>query len=277
MHIRSSKYQTPFQELNRLISINEGNLVLVCGQSKVGKSILLHDLALHYAALNLKVMFISLQKSPNELISYFLTSTAGVHQVIAYEIVANGDTANISDMNISHDDMERIYYAMNKLKALPINIVRKYDINHIEATVSAAIEKNNVDVVIIDSLSLIHNPELTSLYEKNKNITQRLKKLAAENDIPIIISGNVNSEIKTRLDKRPIYIDIPFSIEYDFDIIISLYRDELILQEDSKDRGTTEIGILKNNGPLGIVKIAFLEPILKYMDLKYYWDLEETL
>lgn len=265
------KYKTKFTELDNYVRICGGNLILVCGQSKVGKSAFLHNLMLNFISENYKVLFISLQKTVEEILVYSLSNLSNINVSMIYDIL--GDEQN--NINLTADEMDRFYLSMSELDNMnpSLNICRQYDINEIELAIVKAKESDSINIVIIDSLSLIYNSEFCSLYEQNKNITQRLKKLAGEHNIPIIISGNINSsEIKSRRDKRPEYSDIPFSIEYDFDIILGLYNDELINSYDSKEKGLSEIEIMKNNGGLGVFKLAFMKDYNKYVNLNYNWN-----
>ncbi|MBY0244110.1 MAG: hypothetical protein K2Q03_01525 [Sphingobacteriaceae bacterium] len=268
--INMMKYKTKFTELDNYVRIGDGNLILVCGQSKVGKSAFLHNLILNFISENHKVLFISLQKTKEEIFAYSLSNLSHINVSMIHDIL--GDVQD--NINLTADEMDRFYLSMSELDNIntSLTICRQYAINEIEFVIAKAKESNSVDLVIIDSLTLIYNSEFCSLYEQNKNITQRLKKLAGEHNIPIIISGNINtSDIKSREDKRPKYSDIPFSIEYDFDIILGLYNDELINPDDSKYKGISEIEIMKNNGAAGGIRLAFMKDYNKYANLSYDW------
>ena len=90
-------------------------------------------------------------------------------------------------------------------------------------------------------------------------ITKALKRLALELNIPIIVLSQLNRDLESRQNKRPILSDLRSSgaIEQDSDIVMFIYRDDYY-NPDSKDSRIAEMIFAKHrNGPTGTVKEFF--------------------
>ena len=117
-------------------------------------------------------------------------------------------------------------------------------------------------------------------------ITQGLKAIAKELNIPVIALSQLSRAVEQREDKRPLLSDLreSGSIEQDADIVMFIYRDEYYLirkqpQENTPEHerwraemdkvvNTTEIIVAKQrNGPVGNAKLHFNSDITKFSNL----------
>lgn len=78
------------------------------------------------------------------------------------------------------------------------------------------------------------------------DITRKLKKFALNYKVPVILLSQLNRNVASRADKRPIIQDLrdSGSIEQDADAIIFPYRDE-VHNENSRMKGIAEIIVAK--------------------------------
>ena len=163
--------------------------------------------------------------------------------------------------------------AAGRLAEAPIFIDDTPGLNVLELRAKARRLKREHDlgVVIVDYLQLMRglDKKQENRVQELAEISQGLKALAKELRVPVVALSQLNRQVETRGDKRPIMSDIreSGSIEQDADVILFLYRDEMY-HPDSADEGTAEIIIGKQrNGPIGTVRLAFRSEYTRFENL----------
>jgi replicative DNA helicase len=118
--------------------------------------------------------------------------------------------------------------------------------------------------IIIDYLQLITSSagqKEDSREREVSRISQGLKALAKELNLPVLALSQLNRKVEQRENKRPNLSDLreSGSIEQDADVVMFLYR-EAVYNEDKRDDKTTEVIVSKQrNGPIGTVNLCFLD------------------
>ena len=117
-------------------------------------------------------------------------------------------------------------------------------------------------------------------------ITQGLKALAKELDIPVLALAQLSRQVEQRDDKRPQLSDLreSGSIEQDADVVMFVFREEYYLARSEPSEGTEEhlqwqeemeklhgkaeviIG-KQRHGPIGTVKLSFNPELTKFGNL----------
>ena len=137
--------------------------------------------------------------------------------------------------------------------------------------------EHGLELVIGDYLQLMQVPgSRENRATEISEISRSLKALAKELSVPVLALSQLNRSLEQRPNKRPLMSELreAGAIEQDADVIRFIYRDE-VYDEDSPDKGSAEIIIGKQrNGPIGMVKLTFLNYITKFEnfmhDIPYY-------
>ena len=150
-----------------------------------------------------------------------------------------------------------------------------------------------LDVLIIDYLQLVRaasNKE--SRVNEISEITQGLKAIAKELNIPVIALSQLSRQVENREDKRPQLADLreSGSIEQDADVVLFVYREEyykerekpsdhdlekMAVWQEEMDRlhGRAELILGKQrHGPIGTVELSFEGKFTRFGNLVKPWQ-----
>ena len=114
--------------------------------------------------------------------------------------------------------------------------------------------EHDVKLLIVDYLQLARSRNLENRVQEVSEISQALKNLARELNIPVLAISQLSRAVEARGAPRPQLSDLreSGSIEQDADVVAFLYR------EDEEDRGNVTLLIAKHrNGPTGVVPLFF--------------------
>ena len=138
-------------------------------------------------------------------------------------------------------------------------------------------KEHDIGLVVIDYLQLMQSRSRTERREQEiSEISRSLKAMAKELKIPVIALSQLNRQVESRPNKRPMLADLRESgaIEQDADVILFIYRDEFYNRaEDNPLKGIAEVIVGKHrNGPTGEVKLRFNGRFTKFEDLDQRYD-----
>ena len=123
-------------------------------------------------------------------------------------------------------------------------------------------------MIIVDYLQLMQGPQNSENRQNEiSQITQSLKALAKELDIPVVALSQLSRAVEQRTKKEPQLSDLRESgaIEQDADVVIFLYRPSVYDKDDESVKGMAYLIVAKQrNGPTGRVTASFIDTYARF-------------
>jgi replicative DNA helicase len=254
-----------FPDLDEMTTgFHPGDLVVVAARPSMGKTSFVLNVAQHVGThTTMTVGFFSLEMSKEQLFMRMLTSEARI------------DAHRFRSGYLSEKDYGNLSHALGTLAEARVFIDDTASIGVLEmrAKTRRLKAEHGLDLVIIDYLQLMQGRgRFESRQQEVSAISRSLKGLAKELACPIIALSQLSRAPEGRTDHRPQLSDLRESgaIEQDADIVTFIYRPEVYDKEEAKpeDQGIAEIIIGKQrNGPIGTVKLSFLNQYTRFESL----------
>ena len=251
---------TGFADLDKLTSgMQPSDLIIIAGRPSMGKTAFALNLAQNAAVKGKKTVCIfSLEMSREQLVQRMLCSDSGVN-------MQSVRTGTITDA-----ELIRIASSLDPLSKASIYIDDSAgcSVAEIRSKCRRLQSRVGLDMVVIDYLQLM---QTSGKYDNRvleiSETTRKLKILARELNVPIILLSQLSRGPEQRTDHRPVMADLRESgaIEQDADVIMLLYRPAVY---DAEADNTTEVIVAKHrNGPTATVKLAWIDSSAKFADL----------
>lgn len=231
--------------------LQPGDLVIVAGRPSMGKTSFAMNLAEH-AVIKEKVptAVYSMEMPAEQLIMRMMSSLGQIDQ----SAIRSGD--------LTDHDWAKITSTVSLLNDAPLYIDDSPGLSPTEVRARARRLKreHGLGLILVDYLQLMQIPgSKENRTAEISEISRTLKAIAKELEVPVIALSQLNRNLESRPDKRPVMSDLRESggIEQDADLIVFIYRDE-VYNKESTEKGIAEIIIGKQrNGPIGTVKTTF--------------------
>lgn len=258
---------TGFNDLDKLTTgLHPGDLVIVAGRPSMGKTSLALNIAEHVALVEKKAAAVfSMEMPADQLALRVLSSFARI------------DMGKLRAGDMSDRDMDRLTSGVGLVSEAPLYIDETGALSPLELRARARRMKMRYDIqlIVVDYIQLMQVPgNKENRTNEISEISRGLKALAKELGVPVIALSQLNRGVEQRDNKRPRMSDLRESggIEQDADLVALIYRDE-VYNKETPDKGTAEIIIVKQrNGPLGVVKAAFLGQYTRFENLAQNYD-----
>ena len=252
---------TGFKDLDDLLGgFQKSDLIILAARPSVGKTSLALDMLRHAALVEKKkVGFFSLEMSKTQIVDRLLGMQSGVP---FWEM----RTGKLTD-----EQFVKLADTMGELSEADIFIDDKagQHINEIRTKARRLALEQGLDIIFVDYLQLMHASNKESRTLEVSEISQGLKNLAKELDIPVVAMSQLSRAIEQRQGRRPQLSDLreSGSIEQDADVVMFIDREET-WNPDTEKKGMGELILSKHrNGPTGTVDLAFVKEIASFRNL----------
>lgn len=232
----------------KLGGFQNSELVVVAGRPGMGKTDFALNIAWHITVdAGIPAALFSLESDNFQIATRIFCARAGM------------DPVRLKSGHISRDDWMHMTDIMGILKESPlfIDTSNGLSLGTIERRIRKIRSEKHLGIAIIDNLKMMESNRSDA-----REILKRMKGLAKETGIPIILLSQLDGRIEERTDKRPLLFDLRGTdIVSIADVILFLYRDEVYNRApDNPLLGRAEIEIAKNrHGPVGRAVLGFTE------------------
>lgn len=255
---------TGFAELDKMTSgFQKADLIIVAGRPSMGKTAFCLNIARNAAIDHgLPVGVFSLEMSNIQLAMRMLCAEARV------------DAHKVRTGSLPANDWPRLSTSVGRLAEAPIYIddTAALSVLEIRAKARRLKAEHGLGMLVVDYLQLAKGPgNAESRQIEISSISQSLKALAKELDIPVVALSQLSRAVEQRPDKRPMLSDLRESgaIEQDADVVMFIYRPEVY--GPVEESGVAEIIIAKQrNGPVGTVELKFHKDYVLFANLEKF-------
>ncbi len=270
---------TGFRDLDHLLGgLHQSDLIILAGRPSMGKTALALNIAMNVALAKQKaaggahsggtVGFFSLEMSAEQLATRLLADYTSI------------ESNRIRQGQIEKHEFITLSDAATTLQTLPLHVDQTGGISIAQLQNRARRLKRTcgLDLVVVDYLQLVttNSRKNDGRVQEVSEVTQGLKALAKDLDVPVVALSQLSRQVESRDDKRPQLSDLreSGSIEQDSDIVMFVYREEYYLSraepEPNSDkhiewtrkmdgaRNRAELVLGKNrHGPIDTVHLTF--------------------
>ncbi len=245
---------TGLRDLDKLLGgFQNSDLIILAGRPSMGKTALATTIAYQAAkyfqreaeaqnksseyeitkATAQAVGFFSLEMSSEQLATRVLAAEADVNS----SAIMRGDLQN--------DEFERLIKANLDLTEMPffVDDTPALSISALRTRARRLKRVSNLGLIVVDYLQLVtvsSRNSQTNRVQEVSEITQGLKALAKELNVPVVALSQLSRAVESREDKRPQLSDLreSGSIEQDADVVMFVYREQYYLERLKPDEGS---------------------------------------
>lgn len=242
----------------------KSDLILIAARPAVGKTALSMNFIVNAALKKKKCAVFSLEMSKAQLVQRIICSVAGV------------DMGSALSGKLQPNDFTKLFNAMKTLKECEIYIDDS-TLNTPSDILSKCRKlkrEHGLDLIMIDYLQLMYSDKKTDNRQQEvSDISRRMKVLAKELDVPVLLLSQLSRAVESRTSKKPVLSDLRESgaIEQDADIVMFIHKPEEMQGVEHKDQAidfVAEIIFAKHrSGKIGSVFIGWKGSRVSFVNL----------
>ena len=258
-----------FKDLDNMLGgFQNSDLIILAARPSMGKTALGLSVLLNVAYYNkVPTAFFSIEMDAKQIAVRLVSAAAKINQ------------QKIRTGKLAQRENQQIVKSLSELAESPIVIDDSayLDILELKAKCRRLKTEHDIKLIVVDYLQLLHAPKSESREREVSMISQSLKQIAKDLEVPVIALAQLNRTVEGRKDHRPMLQDLreSGSIEQDADVIMFVHRPERYGLSTLSD-GTTpsdnmaEIIVGKQrNGPTGDVKLVFQKDYARFENYTY--------
>ena len=220
--------------------MHPSDLLILAGRPGMGKTALATKIAYGAAkSLLAEARAIDADAVPKASVAIFsleMSAEQLATRLLAEEARISGDRIRRGD--IGQKDFDRFVQVSREISVLPLHIddTPAITLSAMRTRCRRLKRTKGLSLIVVDYLQLMRpsagtRPE--NRVQEISQITQGLKALAKELEVPVLALSQLSRQVESREDKRPQLADLreSGSIEQDADVVMFIYRDEYYLQQ----------------------------------------------
>ncbi|HLT78291.1 MAG TPA: replicative DNA helicase [Ferrovibrio sp.] len=279
---------TGLKDLDRMLGgLHPSDLIILAGRPSMGKTALVTNMAFNAAKAYFEtggregapVAFFSLEMSSEQLATRILSEQTRIQS----ERLRRGE---VTDEEFARELipksrlLEQVPFFIDDTGAISISLLRSRA-RRLKRT-------HNIGLIVVDYLQLVRGANTRrndNRVQEISEVTQALKALAKDLNVPVIALSQLSRAVESRDDKRPQLADLRESgaIEQDADVVMFVFREEYYEMRKQPSEGTPEhaawqekmdriqnlaeviIG-KQRHGPIGRVVLHFESAFTRFSD-----------
>lgn len=265
----------------KLGGLAPSDLIVLGARPGMGKSALAATIGLNVAKSGAGAAFFSLEMSSEQIGTRALASATGISADRQRRGQIEGD-----------GDMKALLAAAAQYRDVPFYIDESGGVSLAQLIVNVRrhCRTRRIGLIIVDYLQIMNGSDTRQYQNRVQELTQittKLKALAKELNLPVLLLSQLNRKLEDRDEKRPGLADLreSGSIEQDADIVLFIHREEYWHAKDKPGpdaeqaaidkwqremdacAGKAEVIIAKHrHGPTGTVELGFDGPRTLFTD-----------
>jgi replicative DNA helicase len=253
-------FMSGFSELDDMIGgFRPGEVTIIAARPSVGKSMLALNIAENMQEQEVGVAIFSLEMEAEQLAIRSLARNSNI------------DSERLQRGGLESVEIDLIERCVEDMVGMNIRVDDRGGLTPeaVKRSMRRQMMQNDCKVCIVDYLQLLSATTGKSQYEKVSGLSMKMKEMAKELSIPMIVVAQLNRQPMNRDDARPKMSDLRDSgcIEQDADCILLLHRPNFNDPSSVTPEDKAELIIAKQRqGRTGMIYLGWCGSACKFID-----------